>query len=55
MEVGLLAIIGIMTAFVLLIYLGSNYLERRYYEKHPPDDWDGCREDTETDDDDDVV
>jgi len=50
MDIGLVAILGIAIAFIILIVMGSNYLEKLYYRKHPPDgDWDGCREDREED------
>ena len=54
MEIGLIIIIGMIVTFLILLYLGSSYLERRYYEKHPPDDWDGCREDRDTDEEDEI-
>ncbi len=42
MDIGVWIVIGLMAAFVVLLVVGSHYLERRYYRTHPPDD--GIRE-----------
>lgn len=38
----------VLAAIVLacaLLVLGTRWLETLYYRQHPPDDWDGMRED----------
>lgn len=38
-------LLGIGVVFVALMVVGCDRLEKRYYQMHPPDDWDGMRED----------
>lgn len=40
-------IIGIFALTIVLLYIGAIEAERRYQRFHPPDDWDGMREDKE--------
>ena len=36
---------GVVILCCLLVVLVSHWIERRWRRMHPPDDWDGCRED----------
>ena len=47
----ILILVGIFTFCAALLVVACIALERRWYRVHPPDDWDGCREDCENDDD----
>lgn len=38
-------VLGLIGAFCLLLVIGANTIEGRYQRMHPPDDWDGMRED----------
>ena len=49
MDAAMWIVCGIMAAVVIALVLASDYLERRYYIKHPPDD--GTREEWFDDDD----
>jgi hypothetical protein len=50
MDADLWVIFGIICAVVvLLVYIGDR-MQARYYRNHPPDDWDGMREDKHEDD-----
>ena len=52
MDAEMWTLIGIICAVVvLLVYIGDR-LEERWRQKHPPDDWDGMREERFDDDDD---
>lgn len=40
---------AVIILICLLVVLGANYLERRWRRMHPPDNWDGMREDKDND------
>ncbi len=50
MDGGFWAVVALIVGCCALIIFGANYLEARYRRMHPPDDWDGMRED-KTDED----
>jgi len=41
---------GLIAAFAVLVVAGADVIERRYNRMHPPDDWDGMREDKDNGD-----
>ena len=45
--------VGIICVTCAVLVLVADHAERRWRRKHPPDFWDGCREDDERDDADD--
>ena len=51
MAAGLYICLGIFIAVIIGLVVACDLLERRYHMKHPPDDWDGMREDRDHDDD----
>jgi hypothetical protein len=38
-------VIALMVVSCALLVIGTRWLETRYYRNHPPDNWDGTRED----------
>ena len=40
-------VLGITIAVIAALVIASDLMERKWREKHPPDDWDGMREDKE--------
>ena len=49
MDIGVWIVLGLIGTFCVLLALGANAIERRWQSMHPPDDWDGMREDEEKD------
>ena len=47
MTVGAAVVLALMVAACALLVYGANWAERRWRSMHPPDDWDGTREDTD--------
>ena len=52
MEREMIIIVLIFGAVIGVLLICADQFERRYYRKHPPDDWDGIREERFDDDDD---
>lgn len=53
MDAAAWVVIGVMFVTVVLLVIGAAEAERRWQRFHPPDDWDGCREDDQRDEDED--
>ena len=47
MDIGVWIVVGLIAMFSVLVVAGADVIERRYNRMHPPDDWDGMREDRE--------
>lgn len=45
MTIGVCIVLGLIAVGVVLMYAGAIAIERRWQMFHPPDDWDGMRED----------
>ena len=45
-------VLGILIAVIVGLVIASDLLDRRWYEHHPPDDWDGMREERYDDEND---
>lgn len=50
MNIGGWIVVGIIAVFSVLVVAGADVIERRYNQMHPPDDWDGMREDKDNGD-----
>ncbi len=51
MRFAAIAALVVMILVTAALVCGSAWLERRWRNRHPPDDWDGMREDRRDDDD----
>lgn len=49
MSLSVCVVLVLMGLTCVLLYLGAVRIERRWMRQHPPDDWDGCREYKDTD------
>lgn len=49
MGIGVWIVAGLIAMFAVLVVAGADVIERRYNQMHPPDDWDGMREDKQDD------
>lgn len=49
MGIGVWIVAGLIAAFAVLVVAGADVIERRYNRMHPPDDYDGMREDKQDD------
>jgi len=49
MNIGVWIVVGIIAVFSVLVVAGADVIERRYNQMHPPDDYDGMREDKQDD------
>ncbi len=49
MDIGVWIVVGLIAVFSVLVVAGADAIERRYNRLHPPDDWDGMREDKQDD------
>ncbi len=45
MDVEVMIVIGLMILFAVMIDVAARIIERRWRVNHPPNGWDGCRED----------
>lgn len=45
MDTGFWVVLGLIAATIVLLWIGATRAERRYQRLHPPDDYDGMRED----------
>lgn len=50
MDIGVWIVVGIIAVFSVLVVAGADVIERRYNRMHPPDDYDGMREDKDNGD-----
>ena len=45
MDTEIWVVLGLIAATVVLLWIGATRVERHYRRIHPPDDYDGMRED----------
>ena len=45
MTIGVCVVLALIVIALVLMYAGAVAIERRWSLMHPPDDWDGMRED----------
>lgn len=50
MDIGVWIVVGLIAVFSVLVVAGADVIERRYNRMHPPDDYDGMREDKDNGD-----
>ena len=50
MDIALCVVLGLIVVFGILLMMGASAIERRWQMMHPPDDWDGMREDKDDED-----
>lgn len=50
MTIGVCVVLALIVIALVLMYAGAVAIERRWSLMHPPDDWDGVREDDADDD-----